>query len=164
MLTRRRFLTLTGVTGIAAAGLVTGYQLLPSGEENTGDGPPTIAYGSDSCAHCKMIISDARFAAAWREPNGSVARFDDIGCMVAMHEEMPPAEGTAFWVHSYLDESPLLANDAAFVITEGVITPMAFGILAVATHSEASQLVKEAGGETSTWASLRASGRGHGGH
>ncbi|HMO94649.1 MAG TPA: nitrous oxide reductase accessory protein NosL, partial [Tepidiformaceae bacterium] len=158
MLTRRRFLTLSGVTGIAAAGMVMSYQLLPSGGEKPGDGPPSIAYGSDTCAHCKMIISDARFAAAWRAPNGKTTRFDDIGCMTAMAAEGAPPAGTAFWVHSYLDESPLLADDATFVVTGTIATPMAYGIVAVATHSQASQLVTEAGGETTTWASLRADG------
>src|SRR5690606_10861439 len=99
MLTRRRFLALTGFSGIAAAGLVIGYNALPSGDEPAGDGPPNISYGSDSCAHCKMIISDARFAAAWRDTNGKVLRFDDIGCMVGMYAEQPPAHGATFWVH-----------------------------------------------------------------
>lgn len=162
MLTRRRFLALSGFTGIAATGMVLGYRALPSDSETSGDGPPTISYGSDSCAHCKMIISDARFAAAWRDTSGKAARFDDIGCMVGMYQEMPPAEGTTFWVNSYLDESTLSAVEATFVVSDTILTPMAYGIAAVATRSEADTLVQQQSGETKTWASLL--GTTHGGH
>ncbi len=162
MLTRRRFLALSGFTGLTAAGMVFGYRALPSDTENSGDGPPNISYGSDTCAHCQMVISDPRFAAAWRDANGKPARFDDIGCMVGMYQEMPPAEGATFWVHSYLDESTLSALDATFVVSDKILTPMAYGIAAAATPTEADGLVQQHGGEKKTWAALL--GATHGGH
>lgn len=163
MLTRRRFLALSGFTGIAAAGLALGYRVLPSDSESSGDGPPSIAVGSDTCDHCNMVISDARFAATWREANGKPARFDDIGCMVSMYHEMMPANGTQFWVHSYLDETRLTANEATFVVSSEIVTPMSYGFAAVASMNEGDTLVKQFGGETQAWAELLASGpdRGH---
>ena len=166
MLTRRRFLALSGFTGLAAAGLALGYKALPSGDESAGDGPPTISYGVDTCAHCKMIISDARFAGAWRDNDGKAARFDDIGCMVEMYRAAPPAEGAGFWVHSYLDETLLAASDATFVVSDAVPTPMAYGIVAVRSRPEADALVAQFGGETKTWTALltQAVPNAHGGH
>lgn len=166
MLTRRRFLALSGFTGLAATGMVLGFRALPSDSESAGDGPPSISVGSDSCAHCQMIISDIRFAAAWRDTNGKPARFDDIGCMVAMYQEMPPTEGAGFWVHSYLDEALLAAEDATFVVSDDITTPMAYGIAAVATRPEADTLVQQFGGETRTWDALamQAVSGTHGGH
>jgi len=163
MLTRRRFLALSGFTGIAAAGMALGYRALPSDSESSGDGPPSIALGSDSCDHCNMIISDARFAAAWRDARGKPARFDDIGCMVSMYHAEMPANGTNFWVHSYLDESLLTTNEATFVVSEKIVTPMSYGIAAVASTNEAGSLVQQFGGETKTWAALLATGM-EGGH
>ena len=166
MLTRRRFLALSGFTGLTAAGMVMGFRALPSDSESSGDGPPSISVGSDSCAHCQMIISDIRFAAAWRDTNGKPARFDDIGCMVDMYREMPPGDGAGFWVHSYLDEALLTASAATFAVSESITTPMAYGIAAVATRPEADALVQQFGGETRTWAQMVAldAPGGHGGH
>jgi hypothetical protein len=110
-----------------------------------------------------MIISDARFAAAWRDAKGKPARFDDIGCMVSMYHDAMPANGTQFWVHSYLDESLLTTNEATFVVSEDIVTPMSYGFAAVSTASEADTLVKQFGGETKTWAAMLAAG-GEGGH
>ena len=162
MLTRRRFLALSGFTGVAAAGMVLGFRALPSDSESEGDGPPTISYGSDTCAHCKMVISDPRFAAACRDTDGKPSRFDDIGCMVRMHAEMPPADGATFWVHSYMDEATVAAGDATFVISDKILTPMAFGIAAVSTRPEAEALVQQFGGETQAWHAVLMSGATNG--
>ena len=46
------------------------------------EAPPEIAYGLEECSHCRMIISEERFAAATRTAGGAVARYDDVGCLL----------------------------------------------------------------------------------
>ncbi len=160
MLTRRRFLALTGFSGIAAAGVLLGYRALPEGSEGRADGPPTFSLGADSCAHCKMIISDLRFAAAWREPAGKTLRFDDIGCMTGKYQDERPSEGSTFWVHDYLDESPMEAAGASFIVAPAIITPMAYGLAAVAAANQAEAIAMQHNGTVHTWQSVLATQSG----
>src|SRR5262245_16948176 len=61
---------------------IAGAALLGGCERASTDSPPAIAYGRDECAHCGMIISDDRFAAALIVRDGAQSHpllFDDIG-------------------------------------------------------------------------------------
>lgn len=149
MITRRRFLVLAGVAGATAGTLALGVSALP-GDDGPKSGPPRIRYGEDSCAHCRMVISDARFAAAWRDGNGREEVFDDIGCMVAYQREHHPDAATMY-VHDIDDEGWLEANDATFVIAHAITTPMATGIAALRTSHAAKALADHHGGEMKTW-------------
>jgi copper chaperone NosL len=131
---------MAGAGGVVAAAGVLGVQLLPGELTPTGD--PIILYGQENCARCRMTISDARFAAAWRDPSGHETHFDDIGCMVLLVIERLPAAGTRFWVHDYLTEAWLDAPAASFVISESIRSPMSYGVAASATMQGAQQIVK----------------------
>ncbi len=100
-------------------------------------GPPDIAYGQELCQHCKMVIQEPRFAAAFREVNGRVFRFDDIGCMIQFLRQSgrEPAE---IWVHDYEGGDWLPAEAAFFVCEKRVQTPMGSGIVAFARQSQAA--------------------------
>ena len=41
--------------------------------------PPEIHYGEDVCDACGMLISEAKFAAASVDQDGTAHKFDDIG-------------------------------------------------------------------------------------
>lgn len=136
MLSRRRFLVLIGVGAPAAAVTAAGIRFLPSEEAPTGD--PNIAFGEDICERCSMVVSDRRFAAAWRDSNGREAYFDDIGCMVHEAHDQAIHDATLF-VPNYDDETWLYAEDAFFVMDDEFRTPMAFGIAAFDSEDAASQ-------------------------
>lgn len=151
MATRRQFLALLGLGGAALASGGALVVLLPDGKEKT-DGPPEIAYDSDSCAHCRMLISDPRFAASWRDNKGDAALFDDIGCMVVQSREHPPAEPVRFWVHDYKTSDWLDASVASFVVDPVVKSPMAYGIAAAASAANARTISTTS--EVTDWASI----------
>lgn len=44
-------------------------------------GPQDIKLGSDQCDHCKMTITDAKYAAELVTDKGRVYKFDDLKCM-----------------------------------------------------------------------------------
>jgi copper chaperone NosL len=123
------------------------------------DAPPEIRYGEDTCDRCQMIINEARYAAAYVTEDGLTRRFDDIGGMVAFHQEM--AEDVAvFWVHDYLSESWLKA-EAAFLVNESAVqTPMGFGVIAFSTSGQAEEWAAGHGGVVMTFTQLLEGGSG----
>jgi len=92
-------------------------------------GPPDIALDRTACAHCGMLVSDLRFAAAIRvRPNEAAQVFDDIGCMLrAWHEAGDTSEALA-WAMD-VDDSWVPAPEATFV-SGSITTPMGGGIVA----------------------------------
>ncbi|MDH3685013.1 MAG: hypothetical protein OEP95_02250 [Myxococcales bacterium] len=63
--------------------LLAALWVLPScGDEST-TGPVEPAWDRDACEHCRMVVSDRRFAAQVRSATtGKVLHFDDPGCAI----------------------------------------------------------------------------------
>ncbi|MBI5949346.1 MAG: nitrous oxide reductase accessory protein NosL [Chloroflexi bacterium] len=152
MATRRRFLVLLGGGTVVAAAAVGGYILLPG--EETASGLPKIKYGRDTCVQCTMIISDTRFAAAWREQGGIERHFDDVGCMVAYFRKHSPGSATLYWVRDFEHDAWLDAQTAAYAVAAGVKSPMGYGVAAFASAPAAAGVVQRYSGEAATWTSL----------
>jgi copper chaperone NosL len=114
--------------------------------------PPAIVYGEDVCDHCGMIISDERFAAAIVLQTGAQRYayriFDDIGDMLAFvqsanQEEGDTSEIVSYFVHDYVDHKWLNAQEAHFVQTATLPTPMGSGVVAFADHADAERHAQE---------------------
>jgi nitrous oxide reductase accessory protein NosL len=163
MVSRRRFLVLVGVGAPVTAAAVVGIRLLPS--EGTPTGFPSLRYGEATCDRCGMVISDARFAAAWRDGSSREAYFDDIACMVQEAHDRA-LTGATFFVHDHDEESWLHANEAHFVMSDEIRTPMASGIAAFASASAAERA--SSNGMVMEWGGLKPAidrkGTHHGGH
>ena len=142
--TRRGFLAIVGAAGATGVVAVAGFQALPG--EARPNGEPEVRYGKESCARCSMVISDPRFAAAWREPDGHEKHFDDIGCMALDETDRHPPRGTRMWVHDYETEQWLGATDAYYVRSDTFKTPMSYGIAGAATPTAAERLGADRGG------------------
>jgi copper chaperone NosL len=110
VITRRAMLALMCATPalLAACG----------GEAASGPQPPQINYGYDICAHCGMVISDARFAAATSLENGEARKFDNVGDMIAYHAEHVALRVTTWWAHDYASERWINALTAHYVLIE----------------------------------------------
>ena len=119
------------------------------------DQPPDIRYGEDICDQCGMIISEARFAAAYVTSQGEVRRFDDIGGMLRFHLERSE-DVAVFWVHDYETEAWVRADQATFVMDEELYTPMGFGIVAFSEPQRAQRLAAERQGRLFTFEELMA--------
>ena len=151
MLTRRQFLIRMGGGVAVATGVAFGVGC--GAKDVDPSTPPMIRYGGERCAYCTMSIDDARFASAWRAPAGSERHFDDIGCMVnAYRREGPPAD-SRFWVHNYSSQDWLDAGAATYLIAPSIKTPMAYGVAAFASASEATAAVPAAKA-TLAWADV----------
>jgi copper chaperone NosL len=91
-------------------------------------GPHPIAWDLEACAHCRMLISDPRFAAQLETADGEIRSFDDPGCLLAELEERAP-QLRALWFHHLREERWLDATQVGFEPAEP--TPMGFGLGAV---------------------------------
>lgn len=144
------------MTGRALWSLILiGFLMLSCQSSAQLDRPPDIRYGEDACDKCRMIISEARFAAAYVTRQGEVRRFDDIGDMMQYYREHAE-EVAVFWVHDFETEEWLRADQAFFVISAGIHTPMGHGIIAVSEKGRADQVAITAQGKVLTWSELLA--------
>ena len=118
------------------------------------DGPPEINYGRDVCVECNMIISEVAHAAAYRLADGTEKAFDGVGEMVK-HGRTNDEFGTAeAWVHDYLTEEWVKAEDASYVPTLSVSSPMGHGIFAFADPSVAAEFAAGVDGQVVDWATV----------
>ena len=87
------------------------------------DAPAEPVWGKEPCAHCKMLVSDKRYAAQVIDDSGEHRFFDDIGCMVLwMDARQPPSRA---WVRESTTGAWLDARTARYA--RGARTPMDFG-------------------------------------
>lgn len=123
-----------------------------------GTGPPELVLDRSACDRCGMLISEPRFAAAYRVGR-QAAVFDDIGCLLDALDEVGSNDDPEVW---FLDsrERWLTPSETVFVRSAALETPMGGGIVAVADRAEASALATRAGGRViDSLAELRASRR-----
>jgi copper chaperone NosL len=107
--------------------------------------PPVAAdpdLGHDACAGCRMIVSDARFAAQYHarderiDRDGAVEFFDDLGCLLAAHRGAS-CDPQGVFVRSF-DDTRWIRGDEAFVVRSAAfVSPMAYGCAAFATRAAA---------------------------
>ena len=153
MLSRRKLLV--GGAAIAVTGGI-GLVVWSLPGEGGEEGRPEVRLGRDVCDRCGMVIADGRFAAAARLPNGKAWRFDDIGCLLNKLLPYERREEVRAWVASYPDERWLEAATAWYVAASSLRTPMAFGVVALATRAEAETEAAEVDGRVLSWSELRA--------
>ncbi|MGI9666691.1 MAG: nitrous oxide reductase accessory protein NosL [Acidimicrobiia bacterium] len=118
-------------------------------------GPPEIQYGRDICVECNMIISEARFATAYRLADGTDRKFDDVGDMVVYLQETGETP-TDSWVHDFETEEWIEASAAHFVPTLSVSSPMGHSIVAFSDLERATAFAVDVGGEVIHWDVVRA--------
>ena len=104
--------------------------LFTAGCSAKADGPPAIQVDRTACAHCTMLVSDERFAAAYETAAGESRVFDDIGCLLEAVGREPQAETLRFWFHDARTSEWMRGEEAVFVQADRIKTPMGGGIVA----------------------------------
>jgi len=93
--------------------------------------PPTIRYGEDACANCRMLINEAPYACAIETEEGEIRKYDDFNCMFLDSERVKPKR---YWVHHHDKPDQWLDGEKAFYVrANNLQTPMGSRTLAVAT-------------------------------
>jgi copper chaperone NosL len=132
---------LAGIAAAVLAVLVGVVFLWPAADV----GPRPITFGRDTCARCRMHLSQPGFGGELRDHRGALTTYDDIGClllaMVAMRREVPGA-----WVEDHAGGGLVPLLSAVLVRGEQIVTPMGFGIVAFADADAARRFVAARGG------------------
>jgi copper chaperone NosL len=114
--------------------------------------PDPIKLNKDSCAFCKMTISDGRFAAESITKKGRIYKFDDLSCMLLYQKENPKTSYQSFWVNNYLANNVLISAETAFYVSsEKAKSPMRGDIAAFASKEQATNVAKEWKAEVKNW-------------
>lgn len=116
------------VIAVCAVAAIAGVAALLQRSESSVVGPHPIAWGEEPCAHCRMLVSDPRYAAQLVLPSGEVKNFDDPGCLLAYEADVQGQAAITYFHHSH-DDRWLTAPMVAF--ERGAKTPMGHGFAAV---------------------------------
>lgn len=117
------------------------------------ESPPDLSLGRDVCDRCGMIISEARFAAAYWVGDENWL-FDDIGGMLVFADMAGDIDRMSAWVHDYDSEEWINAEDAFYVMESSIQTPMDFGVAAFADRSRADSFAAEHSTSAVSWVAL----------
>jgi copper chaperone NosL len=115
--------------------------------------PPTIRYGEDACANCRMLINEAPYACAIETEEGEIRKYDDFNCMFLDSERVKPKR---YWVHHHDKPDQWLDGEKAFYVRADTLqTPMGSRTLAVATREEAERKAKQLKGQVFPFEAIR---------
>ena len=120
--------------------------------------PEPIFYGEDQGAHCRMTIADDRFATEIVSVNGRAIKFDSIECLMSYVQSgsIERSEIASVWVIGA--DSPgtlILAENAHFVKSQAIKSPMGGGLIAFASVDAANDLATEVDGIRLSWTMLQ---------
>ena len=139
---------------IPAIAVSTASLLIPGCENQTAVGPPAVLLGDSVCRQCNMILSDERWATAMivEGPRGPEPRlFDDFNCQVNYEVENPELVVLARWSHSYATRRWIHTEEAGFLLSPNLRTPMGSQVAAFASPSELENAKAELAGEAMTF-------------
>ncbi|MFN2317682.1 MAG: nitrous oxide reductase accessory protein NosL [Gemmatimonadales bacterium] len=121
-------------------------------------GPRPVVLGSENCQHCHMTVTDDRFIAQLVTTTGKVLIYDDPGCLATALRDGAVEDDRirSLWVTNYLDPATLLdADEAWFVQSDAVHTPMASGLAALPSQAQADSLAGSLNGTVLRWDAVR---------
>lgn len=131
----RRLLPLAAALAVAAAaGVLLWRAAAPPA------GPVEVPWDRVSCAHCRMLVSDPRYAGQLHTEAGEVLFFDDPGCLL-LHRAGRQGVRAVFFRDSRA-ERWLAEAEVRFVRVPE--TPMGYGFAAVGEDAEPGALAPEA--------------------
>ncbi len=117
--------------------LLITFLLAACSPKSTEPQPPEIIYGQDVCDTCQMIISDPKFASALLLEGDVYLKFDDVGDMFVHQMNHPELSVRAWFVHDYGSEQWLRGENAVYVFSPDITSPMDHGLAAFTDRAAA---------------------------
>jgi copper chaperone NosL len=99
---------------------------------------PVALAPEDMCSYCRMAISEKRYAAELLDSDGRAFKFDDIGCMSNFVNKRE-VKAMVYFVMDFDERTWIRAEDAFYVRSAEITTPMNGGIVAFQTEAKARQ-------------------------
>ena len=123
------------------------------------DGPRQVQVGAEECAHCRMLVSENRFASQLVTDRGRSYVFDSIECMAEFLDEGTEVEEDrvgSLWVTDFTRPGEWLdVGEAHFLRSDELRSPMGMGLSAFADEAAAREHQAEHGGEILRWTEVR---------
>ena len=117
--------------------------------------PRPIAYGSEACHYCKMTIVDRQHAAQLVTDKGKIFNFDAVECLINYSPQLEEADIALKLCNHFTEPGELIpAEEAYYLISEGIPSPMGAFLTAFQTDDLAKNALREHGGEVFTWNEL----------
>ncbi len=109
----------------------------------SGEVKPVDLYPEDMCAHCRMQISDQRFACEVVTSGGEAYKFDDIGCMEQYLAGNGKAIAAAGVFYKDYSSRAWLSAASVTIVQTGLMTPMGSGKVAFSCKKEAEEFRRQ---------------------
>jgi len=116
--------------------------------------PEPLQFGEDGCYACKMTLMDNKFGAEIVTKKGKVYKFDDINCMINFYNsgDEPQANMAMRLIVDFAHPEKLIdAQQAHYVKSDNIRTPMASSIAAFESLQDLEQYNKEWNGILLSW-------------
>ncbi|MCF7801225.1 MAG: nitrous oxide reductase accessory protein NosL [Candidatus Marinimicrobia bacterium] len=114
-------------------------------------GPREIQYGSDSCAHCRMTITDPRFASQLITEKGKIHLFDSVECLAAYENDTVSPKAQRF-VSDFEHPGRFIPLKQAHILKgERLRSPMGLNLAAFPATEDPTELAVHYGAELLTW-------------
>ncbi|MFT3946342.1 MAG: nitrous oxide reductase accessory protein NosL [Agriterribacter sp.] len=117
-------------------------------------GPETIAAGKDNCSHCKMSISDIKYAAELVTQKGKVYKFDDITCLVSFIKDktVDGKDIKQIYFSDFSAPHVLVKSGEAFLLKGGSVhAPMNGDIVAFSNKDSLTKTASQLGAAEVSW-------------
>jgi copper chaperone NosL len=127
------------------------------GEKEVSLDPPTVKYNED-ISEMGMFVVDPRYTAAWLPTEGNDwILFDDIGEMFKYRfARFPDSEPRVVWVNDYNDQQWIKAEEAWYLESTDINSPMGWGLAAFRDEASARERQSEFGGTVLSWSDVQA--------
>lgn len=119
-------------------------------------GATPIQAGVDACAHCKMTISDLRFASELLTKKGRVYKFDDLQCLISYQSmaEFNKEDIKENYLSDFNSRKLEVAHSMVLLHSEALRSPMGGNTAAFKNKEELSKANKEFNGNVVIWSEL----------
>ena len=98
---------------------------------------PVDLFPEDECAHCRMSVSDPKYASQIISENGDVFKFDDLSCLEKFRKEHTEVKISAIFVKDF-ESAQWLQYEKSIIVKTGIETPMGSGKVAVSSSDRAT--------------------------
>jgi copper chaperone NosL len=131
-------MTHRNLTGLLTTALLATMVLAGCGSREI---RPVDLYPEDMCAACRMAISDPRFASEIIEQDGTVHKFDDLGCLIKFREKGKAGASAVIFLKDY-ETLAWVPYEKSTIVETGITTPMASGRVAFASSERAGAFAR----------------------
>ncbi|MBL4590428.1 MAG: nitrous oxide reductase accessory protein NosL [Phycisphaerales bacterium] len=146
------------IVRMVALGSIAAVFAMPGCGSDTNDGPPSVRYGDSICAECGMIVSDERFTTATiieGDRGSEPLIFDDFNCQMIFESKHTDLTIVDRWSHDHGTNEWIRMDDAWFVKSNKLHTPMASNIASFKAKSDADTFAKTLNGQVSDYHELQ---------